>query len=137
MFSCSKKEENGFDLDLGLEISVVDKAGNDLLNPVSPNSFKESEIKIYYLLDGKKVEVFYSNYDHPRNFYIYQRGNEFRIAVILNDPITYIQWNNSDTDTIQCEVSRAEGSVVCRKVWFNGELRWDNYSTERFIKIVK
>jgi hypothetical protein len=141
IISCTKEKEVRYasNVDIGLEISVVDKSGNDLLDPANPNSFKEKDIRIYYLINGVKEEVFFPNYDHPRNFYIDKRDKVYNMILFLNDPITYIQWNNLDTDTIQCVINKEGGGelTICRKVWFNGELRWDNYSTERYIKIVK
>jgi hypothetical protein len=142
MISC-KKEKVSLNLDGGIEISVMDNSGNDLLNPATPNAFVDSEIKIYYLIDGIKKEIYNANYDHPRNFILFEKDGEYRMGLSPNAdekeelPITYIQWKEIDTDTIQCHFSRTSNSVVCDKIWRNGTLVWDNYSTCRCIQIVK
>jgi hypothetical protein len=134
MISC-KKEKVSLNLDGGIEISVMDNSGNDLLNPATPNAFVDSEIKIYYLIDGIKKEIYNANYDHPRNFILFEKDGEYRMGLSPNAdekeelPITYIQWKEIDTDT--------SNSVVCDKIWRNGTLVWDNYSTCRCIQIVK
>jgi len=140
--SC-KKEKASLNLDGGIEISIKDNLGNDLLNPSTPNAFVENEIKIYYLVDGIKKEVFNANYDHPRNFILFEKAGEYLMGLSPNGdekeelPVTYIEWNAFESDTIQCHFSRTSNSVVCDKVWYNGALVWDNYSASRSIQIVK
>lgn len=143
MSSCNKDKEGKFNLDAGIEIYVQDKSGNDLLNPSIQNAYKESEIKIYYLIDGVKKEVYYPNYDYPRNFRIIEAGSKYYMMLSPNGndseeyPTTYIQWNESDTDTIKCEFSRTSNSIICTKIWYNGSLAWSDYSNGRIIQIVK
>ena len=54
------------------------------------------------------------------------------------DPVTYIQWNETDRDTIQCHIKRNEdGSLIfCTKVWYNDILVYDN-NGERYFTIIK
>ena len=69
--------------------------------------------------------------DYPRNFMLYKADNENRIRISMNHsetsekPITYIQWNNSDTDTIEVVYERINKSIFKRKVWLNGQEIWD------------
>jgi hypothetical protein len=142
LFSCQKEKE-AMNLDAGIEITVFDNNGNDLLNPSNQNSFKEQNIKIYYLINGIVEEVYYPNYDNPRNFSIYERDGIYRMGLSPNAnekdefPVTYIKWNETDTDTIKCSISRTESSVICTKVWYNETLMWDDYSSCRCIQVVK
>jgi len=153
IISCSKQEDQkldniGVNVDRDINISVKDSAGNDLLDPENPQAIRESEIWLYYLIDGKKEKVYIPNLDHPRNFFIFKDhrnydSSEYIIRVFPNDeksnsyPITYIQWNNADTDTIKCEIERTEYEVRCTKVWYNGELKWKGNDTWRYFEIIK
>jgi hypothetical protein len=77
--------------------------------------------------------------------FLFNHQSEYRIRVFPNDsekeqyPITYIQWNSDDTDTIKCEYRRLENAVICTKVWFNEKGKWDESTgnAERYFKIVK
>lgn len=37
-------------------------------------------------------------------------------------PITYIKWNETDTDTIKTHYNRTENSILLDKVWINNVL---------------
>ena len=37
-------------------------------------------------------------------------------------PITYIKWNETDTDTIQAHYIRTENSIIYDQIWYNGIL---------------
>lgn len=142
MNACDRDQEK-LVLDAGIEISVLDGDGNDLLNPLTNNAFIESNIKIYYLVNGELEEVYYPNYDNPRNFSIYERDGFYRMGLSPNAnekdelPVTYIKWNDNDTDTIKCSFSRTDNSVICTKVWYNESVMWENYSSCRCIQVVK
>ena len=144
IIGCSKENEDAFNLDVGVEFSIVNLDGEDILNPNHPNAIKESDIKLFYLIDGVKEEVYNANYDYPRNFMIYEHQNEFRIRIFQNysdkedKPITYIQWNDVDTDTIETTYERTSNAVLQRKIWLNGNLLWDsNTGIEPFFVITK
>jgi len=144
LFSCQKEKES-FIVDIGIEITVSDENGNDLLNPSNQNSFNEQNIKIYDLINGVVEEVYYPNYDNPRCFSIVEKDGIYRMMLSPNAnekdefPVTYIKWNETDTDTIKCSISRGDNYVVCTKVWYNETLMWDgdNCSGCRCIQVVK
>lgn len=145
LFSC-KDDNESFIVDTALDISIKDNKGSDLLDPNNPNSLNENDIKIIYEIDGEQIEVNKPNLDVSRGFFIHKVGSEYRIAIHLNTdkntqyPVTYIKWNDTDTDTdtLKCEIERKNGNYeVCKKVWLNGEVVWDDYGIERFIEIVK
>lgn len=141
--SCKKEEPLAFYIDCGVEITVKNKDGKDLLNPLTPGALLSQNIKIYYLINGVKKEVNYGNYVNPQNFNILELDGIYRMRLILNqaDPIstTYIQWNASDTDTLKSQIYRPEGLITCKGIWFNDSLvwSWENYSKERSFEIVK
>jgi hypothetical protein len=132
-FACDKSKEpvDGFYLYAGLEFSVLNSQNEDLLDPENPNHLDVAKIKLFYVIDGETQEVYDADMDSPRNYRVFKHENEYRIAVFLNcsetsdKPITYIQWNNSDTDTIEAVYKRYHNSVLQNKLWLNGEQIWE------------
>ncbi len=123
---CSKDEGCGCTIiSLAANISLKNNAGEDLLNPDNPNSYKKRDIKTYYLIDGEQTRA--GQYD---NFYEDEDG-VFRYGVMVNYegsdeyPITYIDWNETDRDTIKSEIYRTKNQTRAIKFWYNGELVWD------------
>jgi len=75
--SCNSDDSTEqFVYDVTAEFSLKDDKGNDLLNPDNANAIDESEIKIFYVLNGEPKEVFDGNMDYPRNFFISQYSPE-------------------------------------------------------------
>ena len=55
---CSKEEGCGCTIiSLGAHISLANNAGEDLLNPNDPNSYKKRDIKTYHLIDGEQIRA--------------------------------------------------------------------------------
>jgi hypothetical protein len=46
------------------------------------------------------------------------------------NPITYIQWDENDTDTLKSEIVKFDATTFCSKVWCNGTLVWDVETTD-------
>ena len=154
--SASTTKEIGYHRSTTIEIAVNDANCTDLLDPSNPNSFKEEEIKIFNLKGGVLEEVYNERMDVKRDFFIFEQDSKYGKRLFPNNeylmrlfpnisasekfPITYIQWNAEDTDTIQCQFLQDKNYFGCSKVWFNGEPVWDvaraNH-TKRSIEIVK
>lgn len=129
LFTISCSEEKEIDccvnIDLGANISLKNASGDDLLDPENPNSFNETNIKTYYLIDGveKRVgadDVLFLNEEGIyifRTFVNYKGNDQY--------PITYIDWNETNRDTIKSEIYRTDNQIRVTKIWLNGELMWD------------
>ena len=126
----------------GIEIAVKNENGADLLDPNNPEAYQENNIKLFYKVDGEIVEVYDSTLDSPRNINIYKHENEYRIGINLNydrnedQPITYIQWNETDRDTIKAQFhytgpEDSNYSFTIENLWFNGTEK------EPYFEIVK
>jgi hypothetical protein len=146
VYGCDKTEEqnNNYNLDIVMEFSVFNTNDQDLLDTATVGHFNESVFKLFYVIDGEIHDVYNPNYDNPRNFKVYKHKNEYRIGIGMNytesseKPITYIQWNETDTDTIEAEYIRTDNAVMKNKVWFNGKLIWDrSLNQEEYYKIIK
>lgn len=146
LFACNKPNEmiKQDNLDTVFEFSVFNSQNEDLLDTATTNHYDKSEIKLFYEIDGTLKEVYDPTMDYPRNFIIYKHENEYRIRVFLNytatsdRPITYIQWNKYDNDTIKAFYERNNNSVLKRKIWLNGIEIW-NWTTNgnEYYKILK
>lgn len=144
---CSDEEENTQTvIDAGIEISVQSAIdGADLLSPQTPGFYKKDEIKFYELINEEKVLVNNPNEDYPGGFMIFvdadqlHRARFFGNAGSPNPKVTnLIEWNTSDTDTLEYVLERGENYTRINKVWFNGEEKWDAASqTVRFFIVEK
>lgn len=121
--SCSKSSDNAEDIGANLDIYVQNSEGKNLLGDV----YKEENIKLYYLDAGKVKEVYDPNMATPRNvkFVDIAGSKVLRVFTNLNDeayPITYIEWNKEEMDTIRCHYRRSENNsnINIDSVWYNG-----------------
>ncbi|WP_146810338.1 hypothetical protein [Empedobacter brevis] len=142
--ACQSDDNNEqFIVDTAINIAVKDNDGNDLLNPNNSNALNQNEFQIIYEIDGKQTVVNDKNLNYPNGFFVYPHEKEYRIRIFPNttknssNPITYVKWNKTDTDTIRCEINRSGNTEVCKKVWLNNKLVWEAYDTERFFEIIK
>ncbi|NLP59421.1 hypothetical protein [Lutibacter sp. B1] len=146
-FSCNETNEmvEQFNYQASIEFSILNSQNEDLLNPENSNHLDETKIKLFYVINGIKQEVNNPNYDYPRGFRIYKHENEYRIGVTLNSneltekPITYIQWNDNDIDTIEVVFNRTQNSVLQNMIWLNGTQVWErgNNTIDPYFVLIK
>lgn len=143
MVSCSEDDKNDLDsynFSGSFDMKVVNAAGEDLLDPQHPNAINPDNVKLYYYRNGVSEEVFNPDLHAPRNFWVIQDpdGGEYMIRMVPNyyeaegNTITYIEWNESDTDTIESEFSFHDDATLLHKVWYNGELKLDTATALEF-----
>jgi len=138
LYSCVSDDRNqvATNIDIGIEFFVFSEEGIDLLNPESPNAFRENEIRIFNLIDGIVTEVYNPRMDLPRGFALsepeplvsreyYSLGLGANTYSTDEYPITYIQWNENDTDTLKVELDKGDNYEMVTKVWFNDQLVWN------------
>ena len=139
IISCNSDDENNntpsyYNLETSVEFKVSSPAGVDLLNPNNANAYIAENIKIYYLRNGEIEEIYNPNMDAPRNFSIISpedTGEDFYgIAIGLNssqleNAITYIEWSETDTDTIRANFQSGDNFTILTKAWYNDVLIFD------------
>ena len=141
--SCNKSDNEQTMIDTSIEMSIKNSNGVDLLNPNTPNYFNENTLSLFYLINGEVIEVNNPNLDYRKGFFIFKHQSEYRIRIFPNtddkekNPITYIKFNENPKDTLKCEFVRTNNSLICTKVWFNSELKYDSNVSERYFEIVK
>ena len=146
LISCAKHPDSADVFDTYIDLRLENISREDLLNPDTDNSYNQNDIQLFNLLDGVEQYHFCGNCDHQKGYFFFERDNRFIMRIFPNseiqkngtDPITYIQWNETDRDTIQCHINRNDdGSYIfCTKVWYNNVLVYDN-NGERYFTIIK
>jgi hypothetical protein len=141
-YGCDK--DNGgksVNVDIGVNISYVNTAYTDLLNPAAANGIKKEDIDIYYLVNGIKTPVNNPRYDFPENFMIRQVGtnSKYFLTVFASTATddkgigtTYISIKNQPEDTVRAEITTIGGSnTYVSKIWFNGIFKKDTITIIR------
>tara|TARA_B100000795_G_scaffold259924_1_gene235318 strand:- start:27 stop:533 length:507 start_codon:yes stop_codon:yes gene_type:complete len=152
--SCSSNGNNNdndyYNLDTDIIFTIKDSNGNDLLNPNNPNAYLSETVKIYYLKEnGETEEVYNSNLDASRNFKVITPENSgsdiyafqlFPNTYIMENAVTYIEWNDTETDTVKTNYRYGDNHTVCNKVWYNDTDVWTEnteINTGRIFEIIK
>lgn len=140
LLSCSNDKDspqNNDNIDSYLFIYLQDSKGNNLLDT---ENYLETEMKLFYVVNGVSKEFYNASYDTPKNLKIIKESSPFKLIVYPNNtdkeefPVTYLQLNKTDTDTIKCHFRRTEGSEICDKVWYNGKIVSDYTNPKDAIK---
>ena len=130
-------------IDTYIDLSVVDSSGADRLNPDHPRAFRLSDIRTFYQEEEAPHYLQRPELFPPDENASGLQQQEYVLRIFPYDgsteeyPTTYLEWRNTDVDTLQCAFDRV-GGIVGTRVWFNGELVWDTSSpTIRSFQIVK
>ncbi len=142
IISCSNDDDNGSDqqfvLDNGFKIKVLNAQDEDLLNPETQGALDYNEMKLFYLIDGEKKEVFENTADQPRNLFLFNETMPYQLGVGTYDGIdnfsskdndifsgehtAYLQLSDTDTDTIKTSwESKKDLYFRIKKIWYNGK----------------
>jgi hypothetical protein len=141
-------------IDVATRIVITDENNRNLLDASTPGHFNADDIRIYYVRKGERKEVFQANLDNPRFFAIEQYGpdNEYTMKLFpdmdaRNEEVTttIVKWNTFTEDIVECEIFKNGNTTSITKVWYNGELAYDQQKIaqdateyqERLIRIKK
>ena len=78
--------------------------------------------------NGETEEVYNSNLDASRNFKVITPENSgsdiyafqlFPNTYIMENAVTYIEWNDTETDTVKTNYRYGDNHTVCNKVSLN------------------
>jgi len=135
-FSCSNNENmdspNATVVDVYFDFLVVNANDENLFDVTTENNWDVNEIKLFYIKDGEPVLYYESNLAAPNGYIALEQENVGTILRVymncdpdLDKSITYVQWNELRTDTLEATYNHANGYQK-KEVWFNGEKVWDN-----------
>lgn len=148
LLACSKTDEmkeQHYNLDAALGFSISNDQNEDLLNPETPNHINAENIRLFYVINGRSQEYYEENLDYPKGFLIGESDGIYRIRIFLNHAetenkaITYVEWNDTDTDTIEVSYKRTQNSILQDTIWLNGEQIWErgDNTTDPYFKLEK
>ena len=125
-------------IDVGLNISIKNGQGKDLLSSDTESYFPFEPMKLYYDINGRTQEVYNPLMDSPRNISLITETSPHRLRVFTSpskegltsdedsiqrgESIAYLQLNEQITDTIRTQWEASECYFVNRKLWYNGVL---------------
>jgi len=132
-----------------VSLIFLNKDGEDLLNPATPNYFPMKDINLYYLVDGKKIAAEeYAQVGGDRGKALTKERKPYRLAVYtyfnIQDAIetktdglkigkstTLLELNDKITDTIKTEwhYNEKNGNTIVQKFWYNGILHENIFET--------
>ena len=134
---------------------ILNKNGYNLLNPETENAIDTSNIKIYYLINGSKVEHSKYlaslnsdvSYDNTKGFYIVKPEEDIRNKYFLglylnieankeNIAYTFIEWDKDHIDTIKSRISKTENSIISSMIAYNDSV-WDRKENDLVFTIIK
>lgn len=133
LLSCSHDHSGSenTNIDTGVNIFLKNNDGLNLLN--TPDYLSEN-FRVYNVVGGQAIEVNEPHLDYPRNFFVNTETSPASLTLFLNSdpheefPVTYIKWNENQTDTLKAAYSRGSGNedyIICNKIWLNNNLVWD------------
>jgi hypothetical protein len=136
--SCKLESPNESVIDNNVDIYYINSSHEDLMDTAVIGSFKADSINLYNVVKGIKKEV-NNRADYPHNFFIYKNEElqKYVLRVFLEVDTTFLELNRHITDTITCAFERSENSLIIRKVWYNGNVKWDDFSVSREFTIMK
>jgi hypothetical protein len=136
--SCKLESPNEFVIDNKVGIYYINSRNEDLMDTAIIGSFTADSIHLYNVVRGVKKEV-NNRADYPHNFIIYKNEElqKYVLRVFLEVDTTFLELNRNITDTIRCVFERSEDSFIIRKVWYNGNAKWDDYAVSREFTIMK
>lgn len=131
--------------DLGIDVSIEDSAGNDLLNPSTEGYFAERDIDMFYEIKGK-LKTYASTVggaqsDNPEGFFIRPGDTEYVLDIFSNPTpgkkvVTILRIKDHPDIRLVTQVNGENGAHV-KKLWYNDQLVWSSGTqTLRHVTII-
>ena len=140
--ACTENKESEV-YDIGIDIFLEDREGNDLLDPVSSKFIDIKSTNIYYVNNNVNRLQYEPHLDCPSKICLRSEQGINYATLTPNDavqeefPVTLVQWSDNTTDTIKCHFLRNNGNVLCDKVWLNNTQVYPNQAIPMFNRAVK
>ena len=117
--SCSDERDcgcSGGQYITNIKVSINDEQGNTLLENVE---YQENNFSSYFFRNG-----ILNSLSQP---VFYNAGDTQKVLIHLNTdeleefPVTYVRWNENDTDTIKAKFLHNENSIILDQAWINNQ----------------
>ena len=141
MTNCNDNNDCCTVIDTDIGIEYINEKEEDLLNSKTVNHYNKNDIKVFYLVNGVKKEIFRGNLDYPKMFEVSSSMNsdsiiKYGLTLFLNDlsgeeiKTTYLQLSENDTDTITHTLQKTKNNnnKIIDKVWYNSKFSTDMHT---------
>lgn len=119
LFILSSRRKGGYDYGNFVNITVLNKQGNNLL--ADTITYNQKTINVYYLVNGQPELYYKPQYNHSKGYFLSKNQNGERNIRVLTDynwdlksAITLIQFGNLPMDTVRCQYYYRKHSVFFR-----------------------
>lgn len=128
LMSCDDEMKEGFPGPKGIDLLILNKEGNNLINSDAEHAIEFEKVKNLYLINGELVNQFHGNLDSPKLCSIvdskHSLGYIFRLTLSEhttenNTSTTVIDWGNGDSDTIVATMDPYT-KLPFSNFWYNG-----------------
>ncbi len=139
--SSCKDDPGNTDVNVDYYFSVKNAEGKNLLDPTTEGHYIKDSIRLFWLKNGEKTEVYFPNLSAPRKFEFFKNSKEeYGIKVYADEgegrqsqtTKTLIQWDKNDfnnIDTVETFVDKKytdnSESIYVTKITYNGVVKWD------------
>ena len=140
LVACDKKDGPSGINDTVFRLEYLNSKSEDLLDSDTPNYYKWGNVRLYPDINNLEEPFYNGMLEHEYGYDIFKDMNmeyhQISITEVSDNggkPFI-IKLSNTDTDTIECQVI----NKITRKIWYNGELKWEYDSqTPKIIRIIK
>ena len=134
-----------------IDLRIIDKDGNDLLDPssTSPNKVDLSKIDIYHVREGAELRYYNPWTDAPWGFSISPPESTFLPYYLMTiyfdvrpdkgtitTTMTLVDWGDGRRDLFKVEFYHSPTMDIQQKVWLNDTLIWDRATSSTEPKYV-
>ncbi len=135
LFSCNNENINSesqaqfFNRTNFIDLTIKDKAGNNLLFHKTPNCITEKDITVFYKNGNSELVAIYNpNLTHSRG-YVFSE-NEIRLYLMLPDKnksvsYTFIKFKNNLIFEFKSEFCVNENNISLKNIWFENAPIWN------------
>ncbi|WP_222931450.1 hypothetical protein, partial [Xanthovirga aplysinae] len=99
---------------------------------------------IYHKSDNEWVRYYEGNLDYPMGITTQEREDGTYLLIfpsteIMEDNVseTKIEFSEMTSDIIKTKIDNIGSNEIVTKVWYNNQLKWEAYKTERLFEIIK
>jgi hypothetical protein len=146
--SCDRHSKEMFMVDTSFFMTIEDKQGTDLLNPLSKNALRNGDVQLFYEIDGKRLTYGETSppgvvYDNPSGLTLNGPvvnpilGGKYFLNVFGSE-INVIKIKAVDEIKIIAEIKKGEGYVRIEKLWYENAVVWPvpGNNMNKYVRIV-
>ncbi len=143
--SCSSDDDKQCCVVFDTEISIkyLNENGDNVLD-MANGGINFTAINVFQKIDNQWVRYSEGSSDYPKGIRIITREDgkylsvfPSTVTVSNNYSETKLEFSEGYSDIIKTEIDRSSSNTIVTKVWYNDELKWEAYETERMFEIVK